>query len=90
VSKRGHQAITFASLYASARAAFWNSTVWYAVVRFNSYLAWFKAAGTDVVAWNSSNYTPYAREARNLSPIYSRKWISRNTLHRQSLNLQAC
>ena len=32
----------------------------------------------------SSNFTPQVKEARNQSPIFARKSISRNTTHRQS------
>jgi len=37
----------------------------------------------------SSNFTPQVKEARNQSQIVNKKSISRNTTHRQSLNLQA-
>jgi len=33
----------------------------------------------------SSNFTPQVKQARNLSQIFNRKSISRNTTHRQSL-----
>ena len=35
----------------------------------------------------SCNYSPYVKQARNLSANFNRKSISRNTTHRQPLNL---
>ena len=37
----------------------------------------------------SNNFTPHVKEARNQSQISDRKFISRNTTHRQSYHLQA-